>query len=390
MKEKMSAFPGVSFEFTQPIEMRFNELITGVRADLAIKIFGDDLNLLFDYAQRIKSLIQDVEGAADITVEQIVGLPQMTVKYDRQRLAQYGLNVSELNKMIQIAFGGLETGSVFEGERRFDLVVRFNKENRKSIDNLENLFVRLPNGESIPMKEIADINYNFGPAQISRDDTRRRIVIGINVRNRDVESLVDEISGIIDQNISLPAGYNITYGGQFENLQNAKRRLSVAIPVALVIILILLHFTFYSFKQALLIFSAIPMAAIGGVLALWIRGMPFSISAGVGFIALFGIATLNGVVLISFLNELRDQGVKDLKERVLTGTQQRLRPVLITASAAAFGFFPMAFSTSAGAEVQRPLATVVIGGLITATLLTMVVLPVLYCMYTKKQEDVVC
>ena len=389
MKEKMSVFPGVSYEFTQPIEMRFNELITGVRADLAIKIFGEDLNLLFDYAQRITSLIENVQGAADVTVEQIVGLPQMTVQYDRQRLAQYGLNVSELNQMIQIAFGGLEAGTVFEGERRFDLVVRFNKENRKSIDNLENLFVRIPNGESIPMKELADINYNFGPAQISRDNTRRRIVIGINVRNRDVESLVHEISGIINQTINLPAGYYITYGGQFENLQNAKKRLTVAIPVALVIIMILLHFTFYSFKQALLIFSAIPMAAIGGVLALWIRGMPFSISAGVGFIALFGIATLNGVVLISFLNELRDKGVKDLRERVLTGTQQRLRPVLITASAAAFGFFPMAFSTSAGAEVQRPLATVVIGGLITATLLTMVVLPVLYCMYTKKQEDVV-
>jgi cobalt-zinc-cadmium resistance protein CzcA len=390
MKEKMSVFPGVSFEFTQPIEMRFNELITGVRADLAIKIFGEDLNLLFNYGQRIKSLIEDVKGAADVTVEQIVGLPQMTVQYDRERLAQYGLNVSELNKMIQIAFGGLEAGNVFEGERRFDLVVRFNKENRKSINNLENLFVRIPNGESVPMKELADIDYNFGPAQISRDGTRRRIVIGINVRNRDVESLVHEISGIINQHINLPAGYYITYGGQFENLQNAKKRLSIAIPVALVIILILLHFTFYSFKQALLIFSAIPMAAIGGVLALWIRGMPFSISAGVGFIALFGIATLNGVVLISFLNELRDMGVKDLKDRVLQGTSQRLRPVLITASAAAFGFFPMAFSTSAGAEVQRPLATVVIGGLITATLLTMVVLPVLYCMYTKKQEDVVC
>jgi len=390
MKARMSVFPGVQFEFTQPIEMRFNELITGVRADLAIKIFGEDLNLLFNYAQRIRSLIENVEGAADVTVEQIVGLPQMTVQYDRQRLAQYGLNVEELNSMIKIAFGGLEAGTIFEGERRFDLVVRFNEENRRSIDNLENLFVRIPNGESIPMKELANINYTFGPAQISRDDTRRRIVIGINVRNRDVESLVKEISGIINNNIDLPAGYYITYGGQFENLQNAKKRLTIAIPVALLIILILLHFTFYSFKQALLIFSAIPLAAIGGVLSLWIRGMPFSISAGVGFIALFGIATLNGVVLISFFNDLKSRGVEDLKERVLLGTKQRLRPVLMTASAAAFGFFPMAFSTSAGAEVQRPLATVVIGGLITATFLTMVVLPVLYCMFNKRQEDVNC
>jgi heavy metal efflux system protein len=390
MKAKMSIFPGVSYEFTQPIEMRFNELITGVRADLAIKIFGEDLNILFDYAQQIRSLVENVEGAADVTVEQIVGLPQMTVKYDRNRLAQYGLNISELNRNIKIAFGGLAAGVVFEGERRFDLVMRFSEENRKSIDNLKNLYVRIPNGESVPMKELADIQYTFGPAQISRDDTRRRIVIGINVRKRDVESLVDEISGIIDERINLPAGYYITYGGQFENLQNAKKRLTFAIPVALLIIMILLHFTFYSFKQALLVFSAIPMAAIGGVLALWIRGMPFSISAGVGFIALFGIATLNGVVLINFFNDLKSRGVKDLQERVLTGTKQRLRPVLMTASAAAFGFFPMAFSTSSGAEVQRPLATVVIGGLITATLLTMVVLPVIYCMYSKKQENVEC
>ncbi len=331
-----------------------------------------------------------MEGAADITVEQIVGLPQMTVKYDRNRLAEYGIDVKTLNNIIKVAFGGLESGTVFEGERRFDLVVRFNEANRQSIDNLQNLLVRLPDGGCVPMNELADVRYTFGPAQISRDDTRRRIVIGINVRNRDVESLVQEVNGIINTNIDLPAGYYITYGGQFENLQNARDRLKIAIPVALLIIFILLHFTFYSFKQALLIFSAIPLAAIGGVLSLWIRDMPFSISAGVGFIALFGIVTLNGVVLISFFNDLKAEGYDDLKERVLTGTRQRLKPVLMTASAAAFGFLPMAFSSSAGAEVQRPLATVVIGGLITATFLTMVVLPVLYCMFSKKKENANC
>jgi cobalt-zinc-cadmium resistance protein CzcA len=314
----------------------------------------------------------------------------MSVKYDRAKIAQYGLNISDLNRIISIAFGGEIAGTIFEGERRFDIKVGLSDESRSSIENLKVLYVDLPNGKTIPLQELADISYTYGPAQISRDGTRRRIVIGINVRNRDVESLVREVRQTIDENIRLPSGYYITYGGQFENLEHAKRRLRIAIPVALLIIFILLHFTFYSARQALLIFSAIPLATIGGVLSLWIRDLPFSISAGVGFIALFGIATLNGVVLISFFNELRDDGIQDLKERVFIGTRLRLRPVLITAGAAALGFFPMAFSESAGAEVQRPLATVVIGGLITATILTMVVLPVLYCLYTKKEEDVNC
>ena len=386
MKEKMSVFPGIEFEFTQPIEMRFNELITGVRADVAIKIFGEDQQVLYDQAMKIKSMISGIPGAADITVEQVIGLPNMSVKYDRTKIAQYGLNISEINKIISIAFGGEVAGTIFEGERRFDLKVGLCEERRKSIEDLKNLAVNIPGGKVIPLKEIADILYTYGPAQISRDETRRRIVIGINVRNRDVESLVREIQQTIDRGIRLPSGYYITYGGQFENLENAKRRLRIAIPVALLIIFILLHFTFYSAKQALLIFSAIPLASIGGVLSLWIRDLPFSISAGVGFIALFGIATLNGVVLISFFNDLRDEGIANLKERVIKGTRQRLRPVLMTASAAALGFLPMAFSVSSGAEVQRPLATVVIGGLISATLLTMIVLPVLYCLFTKKEE----
>jgi len=388
MKEKMSIFPGVEYEFTQPIEMRFNELITGVRADVAIKIFGEDQKILFDYANQVKSLISNIQGAADISVEQTEGLPNMSVQYDRKQIAQYGLNISDLNELISIAFGGEIAGTIFEGERRFDLKVGLTPNSRQSIDDINKLPVHLPNGHIIPLIEVARISYTYGPAQISRDETKRRIVIGINVRNRDVESLVQEIQKTINENINLPAGYHITYGGQFENLENAKKRLQIAVPVSLLIIFILLHFAFYSAKQALLIFSAIPFAAIGGIISLWIRDLPFSISAGVGFIALFGIATLNGLVLISFFNDLRDQGIIDLKERVILGTKQRLRPVLMTASAAALGFLPMAFSSSAGAEVQRPLATVVIGGLISATLLTMVVLPVLYCMYTKKEDNV--
>jgi len=378
MKEAMSVFPGVEFEFTQPIEMRFNELITGVRADVAIKIYGEDLQKLYDMAVNIRSLISDVRGASDISVEQIVGLPQMTVNYDREKLALYGLSVAHVNEHISMAFAGKAASTVFEGEKRFDLVVRYTQTNRNSVENLQQLLIDLPDGEYVPLTEVAEINIQRGPAQISRDDTRRRIVIGINVRRRDMESMVSEIQEIIERSIILPSGYSISYGGQFENLQNAKNRLMIAVPIALVLIFILLYFTFRSIVQVLMIYTAIPLAAIGGVFLLWLRDMPFSISAGVGFIALFGIATLNGIVLISYFNELKEQGVDDIKQRILQGTKARLRPVLLTASAAALGFFPMALSTSAGAEVQRPLATVVIGGLITATFLTLIVLPVIY------------
>ncbi|WP_339785589.1 CusA/CzcA family heavy metal efflux RND transporter [uncultured Imperialibacter sp.] len=378
MKAAMLVLPGIGFEFTQPIEMRFNELITGVRADVAIKIFGENLDTLFNLGNRIKTLVQNVEGAADVSVEQIAGLPQMSVRYDRNKLASYGLMVKDVNRVIRMAFAGEAAGVVFEGEKRFDLVVRTGVKNRKDMQDLSNLFVALPGGGQVPLREVASITYEAGPAQISRDDTRRRIVVSINVRNRDMESLVEEMQLIISQGLDLPAGYHITYGGQFENLQNAKERLMVAVPVALLLIFIMLYFTFGAVSEALLVFSAIPLAAIGGVIALAVRDMPFSISAGVGFIALFGIAVLNGIVLIEFFNELKHKGVDDIRERVMTGTKMRLRPVLLTASAAALGFFPMAFSGSAGAEVQRPLATVVIGGLVSATFLTLVVLPVLY------------
>jgi cobalt-zinc-cadmium resistance protein CzcA len=385
MKAAMSAIPGVEYEFTQPIEMRFNELITGVRADLAIKIFGEDLDVLYEMGNRIKTLVAGVEGASDISVEQIAGLPQMVVQFDRVKMAQYGLKITDLNKYIRLAFAGETAGMVFEGERRFDLAVRFDQQHRQDIDNLRQLYVDLPDGGQIPLREVANIEIRYAPAQISRDDTHRRIVVGINVRNRDVESLVHEIQGIISQRVQLPEGYYITYGGQFQNLVDARNRLQIAVPVALLLILVLLFFTFGSVVQALLVFTAIPLSAIGGVYLLWLRDMPFSISAGIGFIALFGIATLNGIVMIGYFNVLRERGISDLKERVCQGAKSRLRPVLLTASAAAFGFFPMAISTSAGAEVQRPLATVVIGGLITATLLTLVVLPALY--YTVYGSD---
>ncbi|NBC26955.1 MAG: CusA/CzcA family heavy metal efflux RND transporter [Bacteroidetes bacterium] len=378
MQEAMSVVPGVNFAFSQPIEMRFNELMTGVRSDVAIKIYGDDLNVLFEQGNEAAGIIGGVQGAVDINVEQITGLPQMVVEYERNKISQYGLAIEDVNQTIQTAFSGGKTGVVFEGERRFDMVVRFQEPFRQDIQNLRDLYISLPNGKQVPLEQVAKIEYREGPAQISRDDTRRRIVIGVNVRDRDVESLVNEIRLEMEANLTLPAGYYITYGGAFENLQRAKDRLSIAVPIALGLIFLLLYFTFSSFKETLMVFTAIPLASIGGVFALWIRGIPFSISAGVGFIALFGIAVLNGIILISFFKQLKEDGMKDIDQRILQGTRQRLRPVLLTAITDALGFLPMALSTSAGAEVQRPLATVVIGGLISATLLTLVVLPVLY------------
>jgi len=385
-KEALGIIPGMEVEFTQPIEMRFNELITGVRADIAIKIFGEDLDVLNNKGNEIKRLVEGIEGAADISVEKIAGLPQMNIKYQRAKIARYGLNINDLNKVISMGFAGTNLGSVFEGEKRFDLTLRLDQDSRKDIDNIKNLYVDLPTGGKIPMSELALISYTKGAAKISRDDTKRRIVVGINVRNRDLQSVVTDVQNRIESNIKLPVGYSITYGGQFENLQSAKDRLKIAVPIALVLIFFLLFFAFESVKDALMIYSAIPLAAVGGVFFLWIRDMPFSISAGVGFIALFGIAVLNGIVLIEHFKELKHQGMIDIEARIKQGTKDRLRAVLLTASAAALGFLPMAISTSAGAEVQRPLATVVIGGLITATLLTLVVLPVLYAIFDSKIE----
>ena len=385
-KVALSVIPGVDYEFTQPIEMRFNELITGVRADLAIKIFGEDLDVLYRKALEVEKAISGVDGAADIIVEKVAGLPQMTVTYDRAKIAKYGVSISELNQLVQVGFAGMPAGTVFEGEKQFDLVVRYDKEDRNSIDNLRTASVQLPNGASLPLSEFAAVEYTKGPAKISRDNTKRRIVVGVNVRGRDLESVVTDVQKIISEQVNMPVGYTVEYGGQFENLRTARQRLVLAVPVALVLIFIMLHFAFGSIKEALMIYSAIPLSAVGGVLFLYLRGMPFSISAGVGFIALFGIAVLNGIVLIEHFKELKHRGMTSVNRRVIVGTRERLRPVLLTASAAALGFLPMAISTSAGAEVQRPLATVVVGGLITATMLTLIVLPVLYALLDSPSE----
>ena len=386
MQLALAGVPGVSLEFQQPIQMRFNELISGVKSDVSVKIYGDDLDVLKAKADEAAALIRPLQGVGDIKVEQIIGLPQLRVTYDRAKLAQYGLRVRDLNTLLQTAFAGQTTGQVYEGERRFDLVLRLDSLHRRGPDDLNQLLVSLPGGNQIPLSEVATVALKPAPAQISRDDARRRVNIGVNVRGRDVQSLVQDIQGKLKGGLRLPDGYSITYGGQFENLNHAKARLAVAVPISLVLIFMLLFLAFRSVKEALLIFTGIPLAAIGGVLALGIRGMPFSISAGVGFIALFGVAVLNGIVLVASLNELATAGVRKVRERVLRATQERFRPVLLTAAVASLGFLPMALSGSAGAEVQKPLATVVIGGLITATLLTLVVLPVLYTFFMKDDE----
>lgn len=378
MEHVLENIPGATTEFSQPIQMRFNELMTGVRSDVAIKIFGDDIEMLASKGDEVLSLINDIDGITDAKVERIAGLPQITVRYNQDKLALYGLKVGDLNRTVRMGFAGEVAGKVYEGEKRFDIVVRLDVKNRGDVSSLKSLFVTLPSGNQIPLEQVATINYEDGPMQISREDGKRRIVVGFNVRGTDVKTVVDKIKKRLDQKLNLPDGYYTTYGGQFENLVAANSRLAIAVPVALSLILILLYFTFNSIKQSLLIFTAIPLAAIGGILALWVRGMPFSISAGVGFIALFGVAVLNGIVLIGYFNQLKAEGITDIYERIKLGTKVRLRPVIMTAAVASLGFLPMAISTSAGAEVQKPLATVVIGGLVSATLLTLFLLPILY------------
>lgn len=378
MKEKLGVITGAQFEFTQPIQLRFNELLTGAKSDVAIKIYGENMDTLFRKANEAAAIISEVQGAADIKVEQTEGLPQLIFNYDRKQIARYGLNIQEVNTMVRTALAGEKAGLIFEGERKFDLVVRLESSYREDVNTLENLSIRSPNGQLIPLKEIADLQFVEGPMQISRDNTQRRISIGINVRNRDVQSLVEEIQDKLSEQFYLPPGYFISYGGQFENLQSAVDRLQVVVPVAVAMIFILLYFAFNSLKQTLIIILTIPLSVIGGIFSLWLRGMPFSISAGVGFIALFGVAVLDGIVLINYLNDLKKEGISDVTERIIQGTKVRLRPVAVTSAVASLGFLPMAIATSTGAEVQRPLATVVIGGLITATFLTMIVLPLVY------------
>lgn len=385
MNEKLSVIAEANFDFTQPIQLRFNELMTGAKTDVAVKIFGEDMQILHKTAKQAAEIIAGIDGAADIKVEQVDGLPQLIINYNRDKTASYGIDIESLNNVIRASFAGEEAGFVFEGEKRFSLVVRLKNQNRQNV-NLSEMIINTPTGQTIPLSEVATVKFEEGPMQVSRENTRRRVTIGINVRNRDVESLVKEIQQKMETNIKLPPGYYFVYGGDFENLQKAKNRLAIAVPIALLLILVLLYFTFGSVKYALLIFTAVPLSAVGGVAALWLRDMPFSISAGVGFIALFGVAVLNGIVLISYFNELRERAELSLKEIVKQGSLTRMRPVLMTASVAAFGFLPMALSQSAGAEVQKPLATVVIGGLISATILTLVVLPVLYLLVNQPNK----
>lgn len=380
MLEKLEAIPGVFFEANQPIQMRFNELMTGVRQDVAVKIFGENLDTLAALSPRVAGIIASIRGAGTPQPEQTTGLPQITVTCDRARLAAYGLDVATVNDVLSTAFAGKSAGVIFENERRYDLVVRLDSTHRASPGDVSGLFIPLPGGSQVPLSQVANVAFREGPAQISREHAQRRVVIGFNVSGRDVQSVVRELQQKLAVGLSMPPGYYLTYGGTFENLEKASARLRIAVPVALLLIFLLLFATFRSLRQALLVFTAIPLSAIGGVCALWLRGMPFSISAGVGFIALFGVAVLNGIVLIGTFNQLAAEGMHDARRRVLEGTGIRLRPVLMTAMVASLGFLPMAIATGAGAEVQKPLATVVIGGLLTATALTLFVLPLLYLM----------
>ncbi|MBQ0909419.1 CusA/CzcA family heavy metal efflux RND transporter [Flavobacterium sp. F-328] len=383
MAKELEAVPGVSYGFQYPVQMRFNELMTGARQDVVCKIFGENLDTLALYANKLGKIVNTVEGTSDLYIETVTGMPQVVIDYNRSTIAQYGLNIEDINRIVNTAFAGQSTGVIYEGEKRFDLVVRLEGEKRQDLADVQNLLIPTPNGMQIPLSQLAKVEITEGPNQIQREDAKRRIVVGFNIRGRDVQSIVKELQGKVEAQIKFPAGYYPTYGGAFENLNEAKNRLMIAVPVSLLLIFILLYFAFNSVKQGLLIYSAIPLSAIGGIFFLALRGMPFSISAGVGFIALFGVAVLNGLVLIAEFNSIRKSGETDLKAIVLQGTKIRLRPVLMTAFVASLGFLPMALSNGSGAEVQKPLATVVIGGLLIATLLTLFVLPILYIMFEK-------
>lgn len=395
MEETLSAIPGLEAEISQPIQMRNNELLTGIKQDVAIKIFGDDLDVLTQQAGKVKKMIEDVPGVSGIFVEEVAGLPQIQVKYNHEKMAAYGVSVDDISEILETTFAGAVAGSLYEGDKKFDIVLRMDPSQR-NVESLEQLSIPLKDGTDIPLSQVADIDYSPAPAQVSHEDGARRIYVGFNVKGRDVQSTVEDIQEILDEKLKLPDGYYYNYGGEFENLQSATNRLMVVIPIALVIILLLLYATVKNVRESLFIFSAIPLAAIGGVWALWLRGMPFSISAGVGFIALFGVAVLNGIVLIGQMNQMQREektadklsasiGVTELiHHRIIESCMVRLRPVLMTALVASMGFLPMALSQGDGAEVQRPLATVVIGGLITSTLLTLLVLPAIYKTFTKK------
>lgn len=384
MSKELEAVPGVTFGFQYPVQMRFNELMTGARQDVVCKIFGENLDTLALYAKKLGNIVNTIEGTSDLYVEAVTGMPQIVITYNRAVIAQYGLNIEDINNVVNTAFAGQSSGMVYEEEKRFDLVVRLSGDKRKNLQDVQNVLIPTPQGTQIPLNQVASVDEVDGPNQIQREDAQRRIVVGFNVRGRDVQSIVKELQGKVDKQIKFPPGYYPRYGGTFENLEAAKKRLAIAVPVSLLLIFLMLYFAFRSVRHGLLIYSAIPLSAIGGILALAARGMPFSISAGIGFVALSGVAVLNGIVLIAEFNRLKKEGEGDLLQIVRKGTATRLRPVLMTAFVASLGFLPMALSNGAGAEVQRPLATVVIGGLLIATFLTLFMLPVLYILFEKR------
>ena len=395
MEETLSMIPGLEAEISQPIQMRNNELLTGIKQDVAIKIFGDDLNTLTQEAEKVAKIISKVQGVSGISVEQVSGLPQIQIRYNHERMAEYGISVDDISQVLESSFAGTVAGAVFEGEKKFDIVLRLDKELRNA-ESLSSLAIPVEGKTSIPLSQVAEIVYEPAPAQVSHEDGARRTYVGFNVKGRDVQSVINEIQTLLDKKWKLPEGYYFTYGGEFQNLQSAVHRLMIVVPVALIVILLLLYATVKNLRESLFVFSAIPLAAIGGVWALWLRGMPFSISAGVGFIALFGVAVLNGIVLIGQMNQMQKSQMATLgtqvgetssemiHQRIMDSCMIRLRPVLMTALVASMGFLPMALSHGDGAEVQRPLATVVIGGLITSTLLTLLVLPAIYKTFTRK------
>ncbi len=380
----MKEFPGLILSIQQPIESRVNDMMSGARTDIVVQLYGSDLDMLVKKGNEIIQLVKTVPGAVDVQENKVFGLPQINIEYDRKAMALYGIKVDQINRAVQTAFGGATAGVIYEGDMRFDLTLRLVGEERVKRENIENMMIEAQNGEPVPLKELATIQEDVGPSEIGHEGLQRRVNLGFNVRERDLESVVKDVIKLVDAKVELPKGYKVTYGGEFENFSRAKSTLAIVVPISLLIILGLLYLTFGNFKDSLLIYSVVPLSAVGGVVSLLLRDMNFSISAGVGFIALFGVAVLNGILLVSHFNYLGAIGVYDLNQRVKQGLQERIRPVLMTSLVAALGFMPMALSTSVGAEVQKPLATVVIGGLIISTALTVFVLPVLYTLFTKK------
>ena len=390
MQAAAEAVPGNNYEFTQPIQMRFNELLSGVRADVAVKIFGDDLDELLRLGEAVEGVVSGIPGAADIGIEQITGLPVLQITPDRAALARYGLNVGDVQDVVSISLGGRTAGQIFDGDRRFDIVVRLPEDLRRDVDRIGRLRVPLPLSgqgprEFVPLENLAAIEIVIGPNQISREDGKRRVVVTANVRGRDLGSFVSELRDRMEVEVEIPSGYWVSYGGTFEQLISAAQRLQLVVPAALLLILGLLYALFRSWRDVAIVFSGVPLALTGGVAALLLRGLPLSISAGVGFIALSGVAVLNGLVMLSFIRQLRADGV-GLDAAIRDGALTRLRPVLMTALVASLGFVPMAFNVGAGAEVQRPLATVVIGGILSSTILTLLVLPALYRLVHGREE----